>query len=51
MDQGGEACREEGHAAHSETQGNDQEMTTEEQEVTWPTEEEQARAADTDMTH
>uniref|UniRef100_A0A4W5L9X7 Period circadian clock 1b n=1 Tax=Hucho hucho TaxID=62062 RepID=A0A4W5L9X7_9TELE len=51
MDQGGEAHREEGHAAHSETQGSDQEMTTEEQEVTWPTEEEKARAAETDMTH
>ncbi|KAM9407760.1 period circadian protein homolog 1b isoform 2-T19 [Salvelinus alpinus] len=51
MDQGGEAHREEGHAAHSETQGNDQEMTTEEQEVTWPTEEEKARAAESEMTH
>ncbi|XP_041738196.1 period circadian protein homolog 1 isoform X1 [Coregonus clupeaformis] len=53
MDQGGEAHREEreGHAAHSETQGNVQEMTTEEQEVTSPTEEEKARAGETDMTH
>ncbi|XP_023993017.1 period circadian protein homolog 1 isoform X1 [Salvelinus sp. IW2-2015] len=51
MDQGGEAHREEGHAAHSETQGNDQEMTTEEQEVSWPTEEEKARAAESEMTH
>ncbi|XP_071190183.1 period circadian protein homolog 1b isoform X2 [Salvelinus alpinus] len=51
MDQGGEAHREEGHATHSETQGNDQEMTTEEQEVTWPTEEEKARAAESEMTH
>ncbi|XP_055795032.1 period circadian protein homolog 1b isoform X2 [Salvelinus fontinalis] len=51
MDQGGEAHREERHAAHSETQGNDQEMTTEEQEVTWPTEEEKARAAESEMTH
>ncbi|XP_038851767.1 period circadian protein homolog 1b isoform X2 [Salvelinus namaycush] len=51
MDQGGEAHREESNAAHSETQGNDQEMTTEEQEVTWPTEEAKARAAESKMTH
>nr|XP_046185679.1 period circadian protein homolog 1b isoform X3 [Oncorhynchus gorbuscha] len=51
VDQGGEARREEGHAAHSETQGNDQEMTTEEQEVTWPTGEKKARAGETYMTH
>ncbi|XP_070978017.1 period circadian protein homolog 1b isoform X2 [Oncorhynchus clarkii lewisi] len=52
VDQGGEARREEeGHAAHSETQGNDQEMTTEEQEVTWPTGEKKARAGVTYMTH
>ncbi|XP_024229651.1 period circadian protein homolog 1b isoform X1 [Oncorhynchus tshawytscha] len=52
VDQEGEARREEeGHAAHSETQGNDQEMTTEEQEVTWPTGEKKARAGETYMTH
>ncbi|XP_064796855.1 period circadian protein homolog 1b isoform X2 [Oncorhynchus masou masou] len=52
VDQGGEARREEEeHAAHSETQGNDQEMTTEEQEVTWPMGEKKSRAGETYMTH
>ncbi|XP_041723553.1 period circadian protein homolog 1b isoform X1 [Coregonus clupeaformis] len=47
MDQGGQE-----HVAHAKTQGNDQEMTTEEQEVTSLTEEEKASAAaETDMTH
>ncbi|XP_029506033.1 period circadian protein homolog 1b isoform X3 [Oncorhynchus nerka] len=43
VDQGGEARREE--------EGHDQEMTTEEQEVTWPTGEKKARAGETYMTH
>ncbi|XP_010886281.2 period circadian protein homolog 1b isoform X2 [Esox lucius] len=48
MEQGGEALREEELA---KTQGNDQEMTTEEQEVTSPKESGKVRAADTEMTH